>query len=72
MGGKGEFYLIEYFLMINFCCLELTISPPPFDYDPFNSLREKDFSDEEFQRCFRHFDSQKFVHRFLNLNSKNI
>jgi nicotinamidase-related amidase len=38
---------------------EAPMSPPPHDYDPFDSLRRGAFSDEEYQRCFRHFDSQK-------------
>jgi hypothetical protein len=47
--------------------LESAVSSSPFNYDPFDSLREKNFSDEEFQRCFRHFDSHKYVD-ILNSN----
>lgn len=39
---------------------ESYMSPaPPSDYDPFDSLKRNNFSDEEFQRCFQYFDSSK-------------
>ncbi|CAF3358607.1 unnamed protein product [Rotaria socialis] len=38
---------------------EASMSPPPVDYDPFDSLRKNHFSDEEFKKCFRYFDSNK-------------
>lgn len=37
------------------------MSPPPLDYDPFESLRRNSFSDDEFKNCFRYYDSQKYV-----------
>jgi len=41
------------------------MSPPPYDYDPFDSLRRSGFSDEEYERCFRYFDSQKYIYFFI-------
>jgi hypothetical protein len=50
-----------FFLIWNFSfCLESATSPPPFNHDPFDSLRKNNFSDEEFERCFRFFDSHKY------------
>ncbi|CAF0835469.1 unnamed protein product [Adineta ricciae] len=36
-----------------------SMSPPPYDYDPFELLRQSNFSDDEYERCFRFFDPQK-------------
>ena len=36
----------------------------PFGYDPFVSLSKNNFSNEEFERCFRYFDSLKYVYLF--------
>ncbi|CAF0730956.1 unnamed protein product [Adineta steineri] len=52
---------------------ESSASPPPFSYDPFDSLRKNNFSNEEFERCFKYFDShnqgcwsREDFRRFLN------
>ncbi|CAF0905679.1 unnamed protein product [Adineta ricciae] len=52
---------------------ESSMVSSPFGYDPFVSLSKNNFSDEEFERCFRYFDSLKQgawtredFHRFLN------
>ncbi|UJR29002.1 hypothetical protein I4U23_010220 [Adineta vaga] len=52
---------------------ESSMKVPSFDYDPFVSLRNNNFSDDEFERCFRYFDSlneglwtRDDFHRFLN------
>ncbi len=57
-SSSGLLLFIDFFLSL--CVFsEAPMSPPPHDYDPFDSLRRGKFSDEEYQRCFRHFDSQK-------------
>ena len=75
MGDKGQSsFNISFF--ISFKCvlifigdeffffsafLEVPMSPTPFDYDPFDALKKHNFSDEEFERCFRYFDSLQYV-----------
>jgi hypothetical protein len=51
--------LNDVFCHIFFSSSESSMSPPPYDDDPFDSLRRNHFSDEEYERCFRYFDSQK-------------
>jgi hypothetical protein len=69
MGAKGWFKI--YFFLFNFIVRfndlfllfsfssESSMSPPLYDYDPFDSLRRSHFADEEYEHCFRYFDSQK-------------
>jgi hypothetical protein len=70
MGAKGWFYCLKFFFFCSihlfdfiriflFVFSESSMSPPPYDYDPFDSLRQNGFSDEEYEHCFRYFDSQK-------------
>ncbi|CAF3331990.1 unnamed protein product [Rotaria socialis] len=55
-----------------------SMPPTPDDNDPFTSLRRSNFSDEEYENCFKYFDFQKQgfwnredFRRFLNVLFSN-
>lgn len=69
MGTKGwfesfKFLFFNLFYLCLFTCINvvfLVSSMPttPDDYDPFATLKQSNFSNEDYQDCFKYFDFQR-------------